>query len=71
MKELKAKNVFIYATHGIFSGEGFYDRLEASALARVFVSDSLLPVDPAREKASKVTRLSMAPLIVDAIEKSF
>ena len=62
--------MFAFATHGIFN-EGFYNGLHESVIDCVYTTDSLAARDEAAEKAAKVRRMSLAPLIDDFIAKRF
>lgn len=42
LKEKGAKNVYAFATHGIFNVD-FYDRINDSAISSVFITNTLLP----------------------------
>ncbi len=65
LKENGAKKVFACATHGVFSGEAF-KRLEESEINEVITTDSI----PLAEGApKKITVLSIAPLLAEAIKR--
>lgn len=63
LKENGAKDVYICATHGIFSGDA-YQNLEKSGAKEVIVTDSikLKPGAP-----SKIKQLSLAPLLEEEL----
>lgn len=63
LKEKGAKEIYGLATHGLLSGPA-YDRINDSAFKKVIVTDTV-PVDT--KKSAKLTVLSVAPLIADAI----
>lgn len=60
-----ATKVYACATHGIFSGPAL-DRINSSVLEKVWVSDSI-PQETNLEKSSKLSCVSLAPLIAQAI----
>ncbi len=65
LKENGAKKIFACATHGVFSGEAF-KKISESEIGEVIVTDSV----PLREGApKKITVLSIAPLLADAIKR--
>lgn len=66
LKKHGATEVFVLATHGLFSGQAL-ENFEASAIDRVVVTDTLpLPKD-AHTKTSKLEVVSVAPLMAEAI----
>jgi ribose-phosphate pyrophosphokinase len=69
-KKAGAKEIYVFATHGIFS-DGAFERLNASSISQVFVTDSIYH-DPAMlaEKCPKVRVLSVAPLLANAIQRT-
>ncbi|CEL97133.1 unnamed protein product [Vitrella brassicaformis CCMP3155] len=62
-----ARRVFAFATHGLFSGPAL-DRIEASPLEEVVVTDSIPSNDRVR-KCTRITQLSIAVLVADAIRR--
>ncbi|MGI9119702.1 MAG: ribose-phosphate diphosphokinase [Acidimicrobiales bacterium] len=68
LKERGAAEVWAVATHGVFSGSAI-DRLKASVIDRVVVTDTL-PL-PAEKQIDKLEVLSVAQLIADAIDAVF
>ena len=60
-----AEKVYACATHGLFSGPA-YDRIEASQIAEVVVTDAV-PVPPERQNG-KIKVLSIAPLVARTIQ---
>jgi ribose-phosphate pyrophosphokinase len=63
-----AKAVYVAATHGIFSPPAF-DRIEASPVAEVIVTNTL-PV-PEERRHGKLHVLSVAPLFAHAIQNVY
>jgi len=62
-----AKDVCAYATHGVLSG-GAVARVEGSKLKSLVVTDSIADTEEMR-RCSKVRRISIAPLIGEAIRR--
>lgn len=62
-----AKRVVAYATHGVLSGPAL-DRIMQSGIERVVVSDTI-PQGPRIERCPKLSVLSVAPLIAEAIKR--
>jgi ribose-phosphate pyrophosphokinase len=61
-----AEAIYSCATHGVFSN-GALDRIEASPITEVIVTDTIpLPVNANRER---ITVLSIAPLFGEAIKR--
>lgn len=60
-----ANSVSAYATHGVLSGPAL-ERIEASALKELVVTDSIAPTDGARG-SKKIRHLSIAPLLAEAV----
>ena len=69
MKDEGALLISSYATHGICSGTDFYTNLKNSDLNRLYLSDSLPSKNPDEELKSKIKRVSLEEMIVDAIHK--
>ncbi|MDZ4178515.1 MAG: ribose-phosphate pyrophosphokinase [Coriobacteriia bacterium] len=63
-----ARAVYVTATHGIFSPPA-YDRIEASPITEVVVTNTL-PV-PDERRGGKIRVLSVAPLIAHAIQNVY
>jgi len=63
-----AKEVFVTATHGIFSPPA-YERIEDSPVTEVVVTNTV-PV-PAERRHGKIRVLSVAPLIAAAVDNVF
>jgi ribose-phosphate pyrophosphokinase len=62
-----ATEVSAYVSHGVLSG-GAVERVEASALRELVVTDSIAASDQIR-KGGKVRQVSIAPLIGEAIRR--
>ena len=70
LKDMGALSVRACATHAVFSGSA-YEKIAASALEEVIVTDTIpLSSDPAKDR-SKLTVLSMAETFADIIEKVY
>ncbi|XP_055388387.1 ribose-phosphate pyrophosphokinase-like [Condylostylus longicornis] len=67
LRKCGAKRVFAFATHGLFSGPAL-QRIEESVLEEVVVSDSV-PLPAEARKSNRITQMSIAPLIADAIRR--
>src|ERR1700710_462672 len=67
LKERGAKKVFAYCTHAVFSGTAI-DRINASALDEVVVTNTIPLSDAARE-CTKVRQLAVGPLIAETIQR--
>lgn len=63
-----AKEVWAFATHGLFSG-GALEKFAASSIDRIFTTDSVYH-DPAELKAAKVEVISVAELLASAIKRT-
>ncbi|MFC3703421.1 ribose-phosphate pyrophosphokinase [Devosia honganensis] len=66
--EAGAKEVSAYITHGVLS-EGAAERVAASKLKELVVTDSILETDATRD-APNIRRMSIAPLIGEAIART-
>ncbi|MEO0495625.1 MAG: ribose-phosphate diphosphokinase, partial [Actinomycetota bacterium] len=64
LDEYDAKRIIIAATHGVFSGPAI-DRIKNAPVETVLVTDTL-PL-PSEKQADKITVLSVAPIIAQAI----
>lgn len=58
-----AARVFVFAAHAVFSGDAL-DRLEKSVIERVWVTDTIPPVE---RECAKITRVSVGELLAEAI----
>jgi len=67
LKNAGAKSVMAYVSHGVLSG-GAVQRIEKSAMSKLFVTDSILATD-AVIGANKVEQLTIAPLMGEAIRR--
>jgi ribose-phosphate pyrophosphokinase len=63
-----AKRVVAVATHGVLSGEAI-ERIEASPLERVVITDSIPMSEERLARSLKITVLSIAPLFAEAIRR--
>ena len=63
--EQGARRVFAFASHGLLSGPG-NDRLATSKMEEIVILNTL-PSSPQREANEKLTTLSVAPLLAQAI----
>jgi ribose-phosphate pyrophosphokinase len=68
LKEHGAKDVFVFATHGIFAGNAL-ERFAEADLAGIIVTDSV-PIDP-RGKPENMTVLPIANLLAETIMNVF
>lgn len=66
LKDRGASSIHVAATHGIFAGDAV-ERIVASEIERLFVTDSL-PIPPAAASKSEV--VSVAPLLAEAIMRT-
>ncbi len=67
LKEKGAKTVVAASTHAVLSGPAI-DRINASVLEEVIVTNTI-PLDSKKEKCGKLTVLSIAPLLAEAIKR--
>lgn len=65
LKEHGAKNVFIFATHGLFNGK-FTENARESGVKEIIVTNSLQAKSNEKEIAS-IKRISAAPFLAEAI----
>ena len=68
LHEYKASRIIIATTHGVFSGPAI-DRLKNAPVETVLITDTL-PL-PSEKQADKITVLSVAPIIAQAISAVF
>lgn len=64
LRDAGALDVQAFCTHALLSGPAV-ERIEASPLSRMFVTDTL----PPRRASDKITVLSVAPMFADAIHR--
>lgn len=62
VKELGARNIYVCASHGIFSPEAV-TKIESSPITQVIVTDTL----PLPTGTNKVVQLSVAPMLAKII----
>jgi len=70
LKSSKARKVYAFASHGLFSGD-FFVNLKDSKLDGVYVTDTLLPPNSEAEVGSKVIRIPAAKIIADRLYEIF
>ncbi len=68
LHDYEAKRIIIATTHGVFSGPAI-DRIKNAPVETVLVTDTL-PL-PSEKQADKITVLSVAPIIAQAISAVF
>ena len=68
LKERGAKEVWVFATHGLFSGNAL-ERFESSDVTGIVVTDTV-PIDP-RQRPSNMTVLSVSGLLAETIMNVF
>ena len=68
IKKAGAQRVFAAATHAVLSGSAF-DRLNASVIEEVIVTNTI-PLDGENRSCKKITTLSVAPLLGEAIRNT-
>jgi ribose-phosphate pyrophosphokinase len=67
LKQAGAKSVHAYVTHGVLSG-GAVARVAASQLENLITTDSIAATEAVRV-SEKIRRLSIAPLMAEAIRR--
>ena len=67
LKENGASRVFAASTHAVLSGPAI-DRINDSVIEEVIVTNTI-PLDSKKEKCRKLTVLSIAPLLAEAIKR--
>jgi len=67
LKENGAKKVIAACTHAVLSGSAL-DRINSSELEEVIVTNTI-PIDEKQQKCKKLTILSVAPLLGEAIKR--
>jgi ribose-phosphate pyrophosphokinase len=68
LKEQGAKDVWVFATHGLFCG-GALERFHEADIAGIVVSDTV-PVDPTK-RPTNMTVLPVSALLADTIMNVF
>jgi ribose-phosphate pyrophosphokinase len=68
LKEHGVKDVWVFATHGLFCGDAL-DRFESSDITGIVVTDTV-PIDP-RRRPSNMTVLSVSGLLAETIMNVF
>ena len=68
LMEAGAKGVTAYVTHGVLSG-GAVARVDGSALTELVITDTIAALDAVRH-AKKVRRITIAPLIAEAMRRT-
>lgn len=68
LKENGAREVLACCTHAVLSGAAI-ERINASALAELIVTDTI-PLRPEAQACKKITALSVAPLLAEAIKRT-
>ena len=69
LKERGATHVYVFATHGIFN-DNFFEKLEASSIDKVFVSNSLAHPESEISKTTKIQKIPVGKLFADHIYKN-
>jgi ribose-phosphate pyrophosphokinase len=67
-KKAGAKDIYVFATHGVFS-DGAIERIEESSIKKVVVTNSVMVPDEELAKSTKIERVSIAPLIAETIRR--
>jgi ribose-phosphate pyrophosphokinase len=67
LKERRAKSVYAYCTHAVFSGPAI-ERIKASALDEVVITNTI-PLNDAGKACAKVRQLSVAFLFAETIRR--
>ncbi len=67
LKENGARRVFAASTHAVLSGPAI-DRINGSIIEEVIVTNTI-PMDSKKEQCKKLTVLSIAPLLAEAIKR--
>ncbi len=62
LKEAGAKDVYVAATHGVFSGDAI-DLLQDSIVKQIIVTDTICLPEGTKERAPKIKQLSIGPLL--------
>ncbi len=61
-----AKDVYLVATHGVFSGDAV-KKLQKPSVKEVIITDTI--AQPEEKRIDKITQLSIAPLLAEAINR--
>jgi ribose-phosphate pyrophosphokinase len=69
LKKHGARNVYAFASHGLLSGKAA-QRIERSELAE-FVTTNSIPIAVSSASVQKITQLTVAPLIAEAIRRIY
>ena len=69
LKEMGAGDIYVSATHGIFSGEAI-QRLEDAPLVECVVTD-IIPCEAANKPGSKIKSISVANELAEAINSVY
>ena len=69
LKEMGAGDIYVSATHGIFSGAAI-ERLQEAPLEECVVTD-IIPCDAANQPGSKIKQISVANELAEAINSVY
>lgn len=67
LKNHGAKQVYAFATHGLFNGNAFKN-INSTDIGKIIVTNTI-PRRKEEENCEKVVRLSVAPLIAECIRR--
>ena len=67
LKRAGARKVFVYVSHGIFSGTSWTTVVKSRAIDEVVVSNTIPQVRA--QQQSKIRHLSLAPLLAEAMSR--
>ena len=68
MKSFGAKDVYVYATHGLLSNPAV-DRLKVAPIEKIITTNTIPSTEREKELGDKITRLSVAPLLAEVIKR--
>jgi ribose-phosphate pyrophosphokinase len=68
LKEKGAGKIYVSATHGVFAGKAV-EKLAASPVERIIITDTIPACDRLNPLADRLTVLSVAPLMGEAIKR--
>jgi ribose-phosphate pyrophosphokinase len=68
LKEHGAGRIFVTATHGVFAGQAV-ERIAKSPIERLIITDTIPPCDRLAPINDRITVLSVAPLMGEAIKR--